>query len=135
MVKALDAACLNANGSEDDEAAAGSAAVHSSGILGKARDWNLYADLAGRRKHPCVVKETGARPDLIIMPESYKILVVVELTVPCVTNISESHEYKVAKYEELMESLQGGGFVTHYFAVEVGARASLERLCIVCLSG
>ena len=81
LVKALDAACLSFNGSEDDEAAAGRAAVHLGGILGKARDWNLYADLAGRREYPCVVKETGARPDLIIMSESCKILVIVELTV------------------------------------------------------
>ena len=49
------------------------------------------------------------------MSESCKILVVVELTVPYETNMSQSHEYKLAKYEELMISLHRGGFVTHFF--------------------
>ena len=81
------------------------------------------------------MKETGARPDLIIMSESCKILVVVELTVPYETNMSESHEYKVAKYEELMESLHRGGFITHILQWKLERGAFLEPLCIVRLSG
>ena len=49
--------------------------------------------------------------------------ILIELTVPYETNMSESHEFKVAKYEHLRSELHKIGYKTHMFAVEVGARA------------
>ena len=36
--------------------------------------------------------------------------------------MNESHEFKVAKYEELTSELYQSGYKTQMFAVEVGAR-------------
>ena len=45
-----------------------------------------------------------------------------ELTVPFESNMSGSHEYNTAKYEELQEQLHHKDFTTELFAIAVRAR-------------
>ena len=91
-------------------------------ILGGANDWKITADLPGRRDYPCVIQSNNCRPDIVLTSEAGKVCIVVELTVPFESNMSERHEIKLAKYEGLCTELRRHGFKTLLFAVEVGAR-------------
>ena len=92
-------------------------------ILDIANDWKIAADLPGRKAaYPDMVRVTGSRPDVVLSSESSRTIVTIELTVPYESNMSESHELKMAKYEGLKEEIQERGYKTHMFAVEVGAR-------------
>lgn len=75
-----------------------------------------------KRKYPAVIAEAGVRPDVVVISENSKTAVLVELTVPFETNMDQSHEFKIAKYEDLRDVLQRKGYKTYMFAVEVGAR-------------
>jgi len=97
-------------------------AARERGILQGANDWKIAADLSGMRAYPAMVAECGARPDIVVTSEQQKAAVVIELTVPYETNMSGSHEFKLAKYEELARHLRMKGYKPHLFAVEVGAR-------------
>jgi hypothetical protein len=92
------------------------------GILDAASDWKMAVDLPGVREYPEVVKQSGLRPDMVLSSESSRTLVMVELTVPYESNMSESHEFKLAKYEGLTSDIRKQGYKTLLFAVEVGAR-------------
>ena len=91
-------------------------------ILQTANDWKLAADLDGSRNYPACMKQSGLRPDMVVYSESSRTMIVIELTVPFESNISSSHEYKLAKYEGLLKEIHKYGYRTHMFAVEVGAR-------------
>ena len=65
---------------------------------------------------------TTLRPDMLIMSEARKLVVLVELTVPWEDRIDEAHELKGAKYSDLVESINLNGWHVHYFPVEVGSR-------------
>ena len=92
-------------------------------IFDAAEDWRVTADLDGwQENYPSFVKENGGRPDIVLISEATKTLILVELTVPFESNIGERHEFKMAKYEDLLKQLHRKGYVTHMFAVEVGAR-------------
>jgi hypothetical protein len=92
------------------------------GMLDVANDWKIAADLPCMREYPTVIKESGLRPDMVLISETSRTIVVVELTVPYESNMSESHEFKLAKYEGLMNDIHRKGYRTQLFAVEVGAR-------------
>ena len=94
----------------------------SAGLLEEASDWEVAAGLVGRRNCPAVFKENVARPGIVALSTIRRTAVLVELTVPFEANMSESHEFKLAKYEVLREALHADGYKAHLFAVEVGAR-------------
>ena len=91
-------------------------------ILEVANDWKMATDLPGMKEYPDVIKESGLRPDMVLISESSRTVVIVELTVPYESNMSESHEFKMAKYEGLAREIRQKGYRTQLFAVEVGAR-------------
>ena len=74
------------------------------------------------RIYPDIIKKPNVRPDMVLVSEKSKTVVVIELTVLFESNMGESHEFKLAKYEELMADLHRSGHKIHKFAVEVGAR-------------
>jgi hypothetical protein len=96
--------------------------LYTDSILDAAKDWTLTADLPNRGTYPEVIRATNLRPDVVLASDSSRTVVVIELTVPYETNMSESHEYKSAKYEGLLQQLRQAGYRTHMFPVEVGAR-------------
>lgn len=121
LLEAVDCARLKANAKED-RSTGRPAAGYDCGFLERATDWRVIADLPNMRAYPEIIKKCNVRPDIVLMSEVTKTAVVIELTVPYESNMSESHEFKLAKYEPLICDLHRGGYKTHMFAVEVGAR-------------
>ena len=72
--------------------------------------------------YPDVISRTSLRPDAVLISEASHIVVLVELTVPYETNVSESHQYKAAKYEGLLQEIRNAGYKTYIYPVEIGAR-------------
>ena len=127
IAEAVDKAVLEANSREGiSSEALGQGSRSSSaklvGLLEEASDWKVAADLEGRRTYAAVFKENAARPDIVALSTSRRTAVLVESTVPFESNMSESHEFKLAKYEVLREALHADGDKVHLFAVEVGTR-------------
>ena len=83
------------------EQTTGTKPQHRKGILNMARDWELRVDLEKKLVFPPIV-ETTQRPDILLISEQTKKLVVIELTVPWETRCQEAHERKYAKYEDLL---------------------------------
>jgi hypothetical protein len=96
--------------------------TYESSLLHGSSDWTIAADLPGKRLYPKEITDCGVKPDIIVMSNKNKTIIVIELTVPYESRMSESHELKLAKYEDLASQLQKKGYKTHLIAVEVGAR-------------
>ena len=75
------------------EQTTGTKPQHRKGILNMARDWELRVDLEKKLVFPPIV-ETTQRPDILLISEQTKKLVVIELTVPWETRCQEAHERK-----------------------------------------
>ena len=82
----------------------------------------ISADLPNYREYPSEIKASKQRPDIVMHSYKLRKFVLIELTVPYETNIEEQHEYKVAKYEDLVHQLFKKGNNVKLFAVEVGSR-------------
>ena len=71
--------------------------------------------------------ETNLRPDMIIVSEASKSIVLIELTVPWEDRIEEAHELKRSKYEPLLLDAQQNGWKTFSFPIEVGCKGIVGR--------
>ena len=92
-------------------------------LLDGANDWDVIADLPGRREYPTAIKNTGRRPDIVVHSIEKQELIMIELTVPYETRIEEQHLFKSEKYNDLVKQLrQEAGVRAKVIAVEVGAR-------------
>jgi hypothetical protein len=102
------------------------------GIMTAAKDWKLVVDLEKQLKFPEEVGvQTRLRPDLIMYSASIKRIIWWELTCPSEERISESHELKLDRYNNLQADCQTAGWSCYSIAIEVGARGfvaeSLQR--------
>ena len=70
---------------------------------------------------------TSQRPDLVIVNEKEKQIIIFELSVPWDSNISSAHIYKVNKYSALKLDLQAAGFDTFIFCCEVSVRGQISK--------
>ena len=91
----------------------------------------LFSDLEGyRAPHggviPPDVLVTRLRPDLFLVNESAREVVLLELTCPWDHNINRSHEYKQEKYAPLVADLSRNYKVFH-FSVEVSVRGQITK--------
>lgn len=104
----------------------------TTGLLHTAPDWQLHVDLGKQLRFPHHIAVTSLRPDMIIISEASKHLIMLELTVPWEDRIEEANERKRAKYQELVEDCRGRGWRTFYEPIEVGCRGFAGRsLCKV----
>ena len=92
---------------------------------------SLYSDLAGfQAPHGGVIPPdilvTRLRPDLFLVDESAREVVLLELTCPWDHNISRSHEYKQEKYAPLVADLSHH-FKVFHFSVEVSVRGQISK--------
>ncbi|TWW71631.1 hypothetical protein D4764_16G0001280 [Takifugu flavidus] len=94
----------------------------TTGLLHTAPDWQLHVDLGKQLIFPQHIVTTSLRPDMIIISEASKYLIMLELTVPWEERIEETNERKRAKYQELVEDCRGRGWRTFYEPIEVGCR-------------
>lgn len=87
-----------------------------------ARDWVMSVDLERQLKIPPHITKTSLRPDIILVSEATKQLVLLELTVPWEERMEEVQERKREKYQELVEDRRRNGWKTTCMPVEVGSR-------------
>ncbi len=74
----------------------------SAGLLSTARDWAMTVDLEKQLKIPTHITQSKLRPDIILVSEATKQLILLELTVPWEERM-EVQERKREKYQELVE--------------------------------
>ena len=91
-------------------------------LLSTAPDWKMLVDLDKQLKFPASVFETSLRPDLIILSESTRQIIIWELTVCWEENVLIANERKREKYDELIEQCKLKGWRTHFDPIEVGCR-------------
>lgn len=92
------------------------------GILPSAEDWTLSVDLKKQLKFPQEILDTRLRPDLLLVSQKSKQVVMLELTVPWEDRMEEAFGRKKAKYEELVEACQQKKWIASCFPIEVGCR-------------
>lgn len=92
------------------------------GLLGTARDWQLNVDLGKQLKFPENIVETTLRPDIVLLSNTSKQVVMLELTVPWEERIEEASERKREKYADLVEECRGRGWRARCLPIEVGVR-------------
>ena len=101
-------------------------------INGKLRPgFTLYSDLPGFQSPnggviPPHVLVTPLRPDIFLIDENSREVVVFELTCPFERNIETSHAYKEGKYAPLIADLSRS-FKVFNFSVEIGARGMISK--------
>ncbi|XP_069139335.1 uncharacterized protein [Argopecten irradians] len=89
-------------------------------LLDRGKDWELKVDLDGRLVFPIV--ETTLRPDMVLITNQSRTIIVVELTVLWEENCEEAHEMKNFEYADLIADCKEKGWKAWLFAVEVGCR-------------
>ncbi|XP_063050108.1 uncharacterized protein LOC134444859 [Engraulis encrasicolus] len=92
------------------------------GLLATARDWQLKVDLGRQLKFPENIAVTTLRPDMVLVSETTRQVVLLELTVPWEDRMEEAFERKRAKYEELASECRSRGWKTRCNPIEVGCR-------------
>ncbi len=73
-------------------------------------------------KIPPHITKTSLRPDIILVSEATKQLVLLELAVPWEERMEEAQERKREKYQELVEDCRRNGWKTRCMPVEVGCQ-------------
>ncbi|CAM4608140.1 unnamed protein product [Leuciscus chuanchicus] len=94
----------------------------SVGLLSTARDWVMTVDLERQLKIPTHNTQSKVRPDIILVSEATKHLILLELTVSWEERMEEAQERKREKYQELVEDYRRNGWRTRCMPVEVGSR-------------
>ncbi|GAA6088928.1 uncharacterized protein LOC109140547, partial [Tachysurus ichikawai] len=98
----------------------------TSGLLNTAQDWQLKVDLCRQLKFPQHVVNTTLRPDIVLVSEATKNLVMLELTVPWEDRMEEAFERKRAKYEGLVNDCHNQGWKARADPWTNAARAQAE---------
>ncbi|XP_061925310.1 uncharacterized protein LOC133664585 [Entelurus aequoreus] len=106
----------------------------SAGILTSAKDWQLLVDLENQLKFPSHIAVTTLRPDIVLVSESTKQAVLLELTVPWEDRLEEAFERKLSKYAGLVSDCQQAGWRARCFPVEVGCRGFAARSLVRAFS-
>ena len=92
---------------------------------------NIYTDLEGHSiaggTVPPHILTTSLRPDLVILREEEKEVIIVELTFPFETNLEDAHQRKTEKYSSIVRDIQERGYTVSFYAIEVGARGLVDR--------
>ena len=93
--------------------------------------FELYSDLSGlQAPHggtiPPNIHVTALRPDLVVINEPAREVIIFELTCPWDGNIDRSHSFKEDKYAPLVADLSRN-FKTDLFSVEVSVRGQLSK--------
>ena len=64
----------------------------SGGLLIAAQDWQLNVDLGRQLKFPETIAVTTLRPDMVLMSETSRPVVLLELTVPWEDQMEEAYD-------------------------------------------
>ena len=92
---------------------------------------NVYCDIGGQTiaggTIPPHILVTNKRPDLVIVWEDPKHILLIELTVPFESNITDAHKRKIDRYKALVQDLNETDYDTIYEAIEVGQRGFIDK--------
>lgn len=105
----------------------------SGGLLSTTKDWQLKVDLGRQLKFPENIAVTTLRPDIVLVSEITRQVVLLELTVPWEDRMEEAFERKRAKYEELADECRSRGWRTRCNPIEVGCRGFVGQSLIRAL--
>ena len=91
----------------------------------------LYSDMPGyQAPHggtiPPHIIATNLKPDIVIIDEDSRKLVIFELTCPWDTNVDRSHNFKEEKYAPLVSDLSRN-FTVFNYSVEISARGQITK--------
>ena len=94
-------------------------------------NFNVYCDIGGQMiaggTLPPHILVTNKRPDLVIVWEDPKQILLIELTVPFESNITDAHKRKIDRYKALVQDLNETDYDTIYEAIEVGQRGFIDK--------
>ena len=91
-------------------------------LLDGTKNWKIAADIKGGEHYHRIISEYQQCPDIMVCSESLMVIIIIELKVPFEPWITESHEYKMAKYEDLCGHICTHRYEAQLYAVVVGAR-------------
>ncbi|XP_063054019.1 uncharacterized protein LOC134448252 [Engraulis encrasicolus] len=92
------------------------------GILTSARDWQLLVDLEKQLKFPSHIAATTLRPDVVLVSNATKQVIMLQLTVPWEDRLEEAFERKLSTYSGLVSDCQQSGWRAKCLPIEVGCR-------------
>ena len=96
----------------------------------KSSDTDIYIDIAGHHTGistiPTEIVITSQKPDLVIVNKQSLSVTLFELSIPFETNIKETHERKVSRYQNLVVDIEDNGYHVDYYPVEVGSRGFID---------
>ena len=102
-------------------------------LLECAHDWKVQFDFTKIPvPFPAHICATDSRPDIVIYSDSFKTVILVELTCPAEENIADARFRKSIRYADLKDQIKESGWTCYLKTIEVGARglaaASVPRL-------
>ena len=90
-----------------------------------------HADLPGHDINggtvPSDLTPTSERPDIVLVNQSSKSVVIGELTVPFESNIDSAHNRKSEKYASLVLDIENQGYSCELICFEVGSRGLVTK--------
>ena len=99
-------------------------------LLSTVPDWELFVDLDEQLKFPDYIVWTQLQPDMILVLNITKQVILWELTVLWDETMAESHEWKLTKYQELVEPCRMKGWRACCDPIEIGCRGFVSQsLC------
>ena len=69
--------------------------------LNGAKNWKIAADVKGGEQYLRIISEHQQHPNIMVLSECLRVIIIIGLIVPFDPQINESHEYKIAKYKDL----------------------------------
>ena len=88
---------------------------------------DLPGSMSGISTIPTDILITSQRPDLVVIDQALKKILILELTVPYDINVDSAHDRKIKRYENLVRDLNTVGYETIYLAIEIGARGFISK--------
>ena len=99
-------------------------------LLSTAPDWELFVDLGEQVKFSDYIVQTQLRPDMILVLNIMKQVIMWELTVSWEENRAKSHKRKLTIYQELVEQCKMKGWWAHCDPIEISCRGFMgQSLC------
>ncbi len=77
--------------------------------------------------------DSKLKPDIVLINESTKDIIIGELTCPMEADMTYWHETKTMKYHDLANRIAEKGFTVRFFAFEVGCRGKSLRKFLTAL--
>ena len=98
------------------------------GLLFKSNDWEMQVDSEQKKLiFPVHVVPTSQRPDIVLISNKIKHIIMIELTSPMEENIAIRNDFKRKKYEGLVDECKQAGWIADLFCIEVGARGFISN--------